>query len=29
MTSDAGEYLFGAANLCWGCAHYLVIASCG
>ena len=28
-TSDAGKYLFRAANAWWRCALYFVIASCG
>ena len=28
-TSDAGKYLFRAANVWWRCAQYFVIASCG
>ena len=27
-TSEAGKYLFRAANVWWKCAHYFVIASC-
>ena len=29
MTSEAGKYLFRAANVWWRCAQYFVIASCG
>ena len=28
-TSEAGKYLFRAANVWWRCAQYFVIASCG
>ena len=28
-TSEAGKSLFRAANVCWRCAQYFVIASCG
>ena len=28
-TNEAGQYLFRAANVCWRCAQYFVIASCG
>ena len=28
-TSDAGKYLFRAANVWWRCVKYFVIASCG
>ena len=28
-TSDAGKYLFRAANVWWRCAQYFLIASCG
>ena len=28
-TSETGKYLFRADNVCWRCAQYLVIASCG
>ena len=27
--SEAGKYLFRAANVWWRCAQYFVIASCG
>ena len=27
--SEAGKFLFRAANVCWRCAQYFVIASCG
>ena len=27
--SEAGRYLFRAANVWWRCAHYFVIVSCG
>ena len=27
-TSEAGKYLFRAANVWWRCAHYFVIDSC-
>ena len=29
VTSDAGKYLFRAANVWWRYAQYFVIASCG
>ena len=29
VTSDAGKYLFRAANVWLRCAQYFVIASCG
>ena len=29
MTSEAGKYLFRAANVWWGSAQYCVITSCG
>ena len=28
-TSEAGKYLFRAANVWWRCAQYFDIASCG
>ena len=28
-TSEAGKYLFRAANMWWRCAQYFVIATCG
>ena len=28
-TSEAGKYLFRAANVWWKCVQYFVIASCG
>ena len=28
-TSEAGKYLFRAANVWWRCVQYFVIASCG
>ena len=28
-TSEAGKYLFTAANVWWRCAQYFVTASCG
>ena len=28
-TSEAGKYLFRAANVWWRCAQYFVIAFCG
>ena len=27
--SETRKYLFRAANVCWRCAQYFVIASCG
>ena len=29
LMSEAGKYLFRAANVWWMCAQYFVIASCG
>ena len=28
-TSEAGKYLFRAADVWWRCVHYSVLASCG
>ena len=28
-TSETGKYFFIAENVCWRCAQYIVIASCG
>ena len=28
-TSETGKHLFGAANVWWRCAQYVVIVSCG
>ena len=29
VTSEAGKYLFIAANVWWRCGQYFIIASCG